>query len=81
VLALADTRPLVAFLSRDKPLAGWKERLLTVHGITGQGDLVLTKETAPFRHAEVSGEKGGMQGRVFIGDEGLDVLGRRSCSG
>ncbi len=69
-LALSDTRPLVAFLSRDEPLAGWKEKLLTMNEITGRGDLVLTKETATFRHAEVSGGKVDIEGRVFIGDEG-----------
>jgi hypothetical protein len=29
-VAFSDTRPLVAFLSRDKPLKGWKERLLAI---------------------------------------------------
>ncbi len=69
-LGLSDTRPVVAFLSRDKPLAGWQERLLTVHGITGRADLDLTKETATFRHAEVAGEGGHLKGRVLIGDHG-----------
>ncbi len=44
-LRASDSRPLVAFLSADEPLSGWKKKLLTVGEIKGGGKLSLSGQT------------------------------------
>lgn len=41
----SDSRPIVAFLSADEPLSGWKKKLLTVGEIKGGGRFALAGQT------------------------------------
>lgn len=40
-LHASDSRPVAAFLSKDKPLSGWKKKLVTVGAIDGGGRFSL----------------------------------------
>jgi len=42
-LRASDSRPVAAFLSKDKPLSGWKKKLVTVGEIRGDGRLSLAR--------------------------------------
>jgi hypothetical protein len=70
-LVLSDTRPLVAFLSKDKPLKGWQENLLMIEEVTGEGVATMTAGTARIRHFGVRGEKLDVRMRASIGPEGI----------
>lgn len=41
-LRASDSRPVAAFLSKEKPLSGWKKKLVTVGEIKGAGRLALS---------------------------------------
>jgi hypothetical protein len=42
-LHASDSRPVAAFLSKDKPLSGWKKKLVTVGAIDGEGRFSLSR--------------------------------------
>jgi hypothetical protein len=69
-LTFSDTRPLVAFLSRDEPLKGWKRRLLTIEELNGEGVARLTKGSATIRHLGVRGENMDVRFRALIDARG-----------
>lgn len=69
-LSFSDTRPLVAFLSRDKPMKGWKENLLLIEEITGEGVAEMAKETVTIRHFGVRGESLDIRLRGLLGPTG-----------
>jgi len=54
-LTFSDSRPLVAFLSRDKPLSGWQEKLLTIGQLQGEAVVALKEGTASVRHLGLRG--------------------------
>jgi hypothetical protein len=69
-VAFSDTRPLVAFLSRDKPLGGWKEWMLTIDEITGEGVARFTRGTTVVRHLGLRSEKLDIGFRALIDSRG-----------
>jgi hypothetical protein len=69
-LGFSDTRPLVAFLARDEPLAGWKEKLVTIEEIRGEGVVEMRKGTVTIRHLGVHGEKLDVKARVLVDPRG-----------
>lgn len=42
-LRASDSRPVAAFLAKDKPLSGWKKKLVTVGEIRGDGRVSLAR--------------------------------------
>ncbi len=69
-LTFSDTRPLVAFLSRDKPLKGWAERLLTFEEITGEAVATLTKGATTIRHFGLRSGKLDVRFRALVDPRG-----------
>jgi len=69
-LAFSDSRPLVAFLSRDKPLGGWKERMLTIGEIRGESVAGFTEGTTTIRHLGLRSEKLDVRFRALVDGRG-----------
>jgi adhesin HecA-like repeat protein len=69
-LRTSDTRPLVAFLSADKPLKGWKKRLLTIGEIEGGGRFRLGGQQLAVDGFRVSGGPVEVQARARVTDKG-----------
>jgi hypothetical protein len=65
-----DTRPLVAFLSRDKPMKGWKRNLLMIEAITGESVAEMVPGTTTIRHFGIRGEKLDVRFRATIDSRG-----------
>jgi hypothetical protein len=69
-LRFTDTRPLIAFLSQNKPLPGWQENLLMIEDIKGEGIVVAQPGQATVRHFGVRGEKLDVRFRAAVGAQG-----------
>lgn len=69
-LRASDTRPLVAFLSADKPLRGWEKRLLAVEEITGAGRFRLEGQTLTVDDFRVGGGRIEVRARARVADRG-----------
>ncbi len=69
-LTFSDTRPLVAFLSRNKPLKGWEKKLLTVETLTGESVARLEKGTTTIGHFGLRGGKIDIRFRALIDSRG-----------
>jgi hypothetical protein len=65
-----DTRPLVAFLSKDKPMKGWKKNLLMIEKITGESVAEMAPGTTTIRHFGIRGEKLDVRFRATIDSKG-----------
>jgi hypothetical protein len=70
-LTFSDTRPLVAFLARDKPMKGWQENLLMISEVTGEGVVNVSSGTTTIRHFGVRGEKLDVRFRAAMGPDGI----------
>jgi hypothetical protein len=70
-LVFSDTRPLVAFIAKDKPLKGWQENLLMIEEVTGEGVVEMTAGTTKIRHFGVRGEKLDVRLRAAMGPDGV----------
>ncbi|HEX9189558.1 MAG TPA: hypothetical protein VGB87_20955, partial [Vicinamibacteria bacterium] len=66
----SDTRPLVAFLSADKPLGGWKTRLLSVEEVKGGGRLRLGGQKLVVKDFRVGGGSIEIQARARVTHKG-----------
>lgn len=66
----SDTRPLVALLSADKPLGGWKKRLLSVEEVRGGGRFRLGGHTVDVKDFRVGGGSIEIQARARVTQEG-----------
>jgi hypothetical protein len=71
VLTFSDTRPLVAFLSRDKPLKGWQENLLMLEEVRGEGVVEMTRGTWTIGHFGIRGGKLDVRMRASMGPKGI----------
>jgi len=70
-LTFSDTRPLVAFLSRDKPLKGWQENLLMLEEVRGEGVVEMTRGTWTIGHFGIRGGKLDVRMRASMGPKGI----------
>jgi hypothetical protein len=66
----SDTRPLVAFLSADKPLKGWKKRLLSVEEVRGGGRFHLGDGTVAVDDFRVAGGPIELRARARVTPDG-----------
>jgi len=69
-VTFSDTRPLVAFLSRDQPLRGWKKRLLSIDELTGEGVIEMSLGTTSIRQLALRGGNLDLRLRVVIDARG-----------
>jgi hypothetical protein len=69
-LRASDTRPLVAFLSADKPLKGWTKKLLSVEAIEGGGRFRLAGRTLAVDAFRVKGGAIEVRARVRVNEKG-----------
>jgi len=69
-LTFSDSRPLVAFLSRDEPLSGWKEKMLTIGELQGEAVVALTAGTTSIRHLGLRGGKVDVRFRAVVDSRG-----------
>ena len=69
-ILFTDTRPLVAFLSKDEPMKGWKKNLLMIEKITGESVAEMTPGTTTIRHFGIRGEKLDVRFRATINAQG-----------
>jgi hypothetical protein len=65
-----DTRPLVAFLSKDEPMKGWKKNLLMIDKVTGESVAEMTPGTTTIRHFGIRGEKLDVRFRATLNEKG-----------
>ena len=70
-LSFSDTRPLVAFLSRDKPLKGWQENLLMLEEVTGEGVADMARGRWTIGHFGIRGGKLDVRMRASMGPDGV----------
>jgi hypothetical protein len=70
-LTFSDTRPLVAFLSKDKPLKGWQENLLMLEEVRGEGVGDMAVGTWTIGHFGIRGGKLDVRMRASIGPDGV----------
>lgn len=70
VLQASDSRPVVAFLSKDAPLSGWKKKLVTVGEIKGGGRASLSPETLEVADFSVGWGKTEIRARFRTTPEG-----------
>jgi hypothetical protein len=70
-LTFSDTRPLVAFLAKDKPMKGWQENLLMISEVTGEGVARVSSGATTIRHFGVRGEKLDVRLRASMGPDGI----------
>ena len=69
-IGFTDTRPLVAFLSKDKPMKGWKKNLLMIEKVTAESVAEMTPGTTTIRHFGIRGEKLDVRFRATINAQG-----------
>lgn len=69
-IGFTDTRPLVAFLSKDKPMKGWKKNLLMIEKVTAESVAEMTPGTTTIRHFGIRGEKLDVRFRATINKQG-----------
>jgi len=69
-LFFTDTRPLVAFLSKDEPMKGWKKNLLMIEKVTGESVAVMTPGETTIRHFGIRGEKLDVRFRATVNEQG-----------
>jgi len=70
-LVFSDTRPLVAFLSKDKPLKGWQENLLMLEEVEGEGIADMALGTWTIGHFGIRGGKLDVRLRASVGPDGI----------
>ena len=69
-LRASDTRPLVAFLSADKPLQGWAKKLVSVAAIEGGGRFRLAGGTLALEGFAVKGGSIEIRARLRVNGQG-----------
>ena len=70
-LSFSDTRPLVAFLSKNKPLKGWQEHLLMLEEVEGEGIVDMAVGTWTIGHFGIRGGNLDVRMRASIGPDGI----------
>lgn len=71
-LEASDSRPLVAFLSKDEPLSGWKKRLLTFGTIKGSGEFELGDQLVAVEKFSIGWEGTEIRARVRLDPKGTN---------
>jgi hypothetical protein len=69
-LRASDSRPVAAFLSRDKPLKGWKKKLVTVGEIRGEGLYSFSRGAVEVDDFSVGWEGTEIRARFLTGEKG-----------
>ncbi len=69
-LRASDSRPVAAFLSKDKPLSGWKKKLVTVGEIRGDGRLSLARGRLDLQEFKVGWEGAEVRARFRTDEKG-----------
>lgn len=69
-LRASDSRPVAAFLSKDKPLSGWKKKLVTVGEIRGEGRLSLARGRVEVHDFKVGWEGAEVRARFRTDEKG-----------
>ena len=69
-LHASDSRPVAAFLSKDKPLSGWKKKLVTVGAIDGEGRFSLSRGRLEVQDFKVGWEGAEVRARFRTDEKG-----------